>query len=133
MGAVMKAIWTVLFVAIAAAILGIAILLVPEASRTDKFWLSMGGIGFGMVAMFVAFAFQPGPQGEQGGSLVRGTLTFVSLLYFVGTIVLALIAATNISFKWLAVLHILALLLWVVITCFAALGAAALANADRRG
>lgn len=129
----MKAIWSVMFVAIAAAILGIAMLLIPEASRTDKFWISMGGIGFGVVAMFIAFTFQPGPSGEQGGSIMRGTLAVVSLLYFLGTILLAVIAITGIEFKWLAVLHILALLLWVVLACFAALGASALANADRRG
>jgi hypothetical protein len=129
----MKAIWTVLFLAVAAAILGITVLLVPEADRTDKFWLSIGGIGFGLFAMYIAFTFQPGPKGEQGGALMRGTLAFVSLLYFFGTIILALVALTTIVFKWLAVLHIVALLLWVVMVCFAALGATALANADQRG
>jgi hypothetical protein len=129
----MKAIWSILFIAIAAAILGIAMLLVPEASRTGKFWISLGGLAFGVLAMFVAFALKPGPQGEQGGAMVRGTLVFMSLFYFFGTIVLAAIAATAIEFKWLAVLHILALLLWVVMACFSALGAGALANADRQG
>ena len=129
----MKAIWSVLFLAVAAAIIGIAVLLVPEASRTNYFWLSMGGIGAGLFAMFIAFTFQPSPKGEQGGSLMRSTLAFVSMLYFVGTIILALIALSTIPFNWLAALHIVALLLWVVIVCFAALGATALAEADRRG
>lgn len=129
----MKAIWTVLFLAVAAAILGITVLLVPAESRTEKFWLSMGGIGAGILAMYIAFTFQPGPKGEQGGALMRGTLAFVSLLYFFGTVILALVALSGIAFKWLAVLHIIALLLWVVMVCFAALGAGALANADSRG
>ena len=129
----MKSIWSILFVAIAAAIFGIALLLVDAASRTDKFWLSMGGLAMGVLTTFIAFALRPGPQGEQGGTLFRGTLAFASFFYFFGTIVLACVAATSIPFKWLAVFHILALLFWVVLACFGGLGAGAMANADRSG
>jgi hypothetical protein len=129
----MKAIWTVLFVAVVAAMIGIALLLIPEADRSDKFWLSMGGLGFGLFAMYIAFTFSPGPKGEQGGSLMRGTLTLASVFYFLGTIILAVVAISAITFKWLAVFHIVALLLWVVMVCLAALGAGALANADQQG
>jgi hypothetical protein len=129
----MKAIWTILFVAVAAAILGITMLLVPDTSRTDKFWLSMGGMGFGLLALYIAFTFKPAPMGEQGGSVMRGTLAFGSFFYFFVTIALALVAVTGIEFKWLAVLHILALLAWVVVTCFGALGATAMAKVDRGG
>jgi hypothetical protein len=63
-----------------------------------------------------------------GGSVMRGTLAFGSFFYFFVTIALALVAVTGIEFKWLAVLHILALLAWVVVTCFGALGATAMAK-----
>jgi len=129
----MKAIWTILFLAIAAAIFGITVLLVPETGRTDKFWLSMGGIGFGLLALYIAFTFRAPVAGEQGSGLMRGTLAFGSFFYFLVTLALAIVAVTSIEFKWLAVLHILALLAWIVVTCFGALGATALAKADRRG
>lgn len=126
----MKAIWSVLFLAIAAAILGIAMLLVPAESRTDKFWISIGGLAFGVVALYVAFTFSPGPKGEQGGAVMRGMLATGSMLYFGAVIVLALVAMSSIAFNWLAVLHILAALFWVVMACFGALGAGAMAKIE---
>jgi len=126
-------IWTILFLAIAGAIAGIILLLVPKESQTDKFWLSISGLGFGLFALYVAFAFRPSPVGEQGGTLMRGTLAVGSLLYFMATIVLALVAISPITFPWLGSLHILALLGWIVLACVGALGATALAGADRRG
>lgn len=129
----MKKIWTVLFLAIAAAIAGILILLVPKESQTDKFWLSISAVGAGIFVLYISFAFRPSPVGEQGGTLMRGTLAVASMLYFMATIVLGLIAISSITFKWLAVLHIIALLLWIVLACFGALGATALAGADKRG
>ncbi len=129
----MKKIWAILFLAIAAAIVGIVWLLIPTESQGPKLWLSLGGIGVGILAMFISFAFAPSPSGEQGGAVMRGTLATASLLYFFGTLVLALIAISPITVKWLGVLHILALLFWIVLACFGAMGATALANADKRG
>ena len=127
----MKFIWTIIFLAIAGAIFGITYLLVPASSHTDKFWLSMGGIGAGLFLLYVAFAFAPSPGGEQSGSLMRGQFATASLLYCIAMFLLALVAIAPMSFTWLAVLHILALLLWVLIVGVGALGAAALRRADQ--
>jgi hypothetical protein len=129
----MKKIWAILFLAVAAAIVGIVWLLIPTENQGPKLWLSLGGIGVGILAMFVSFAFAPGPSGEQGGAVMRGMMATASLFYFLGTLVLALIALSSITVKWLGVLHILALLFWIVLACFGALGATALAGADKRG
>ena len=129
----MKMIWTVLFLAIAAAIAGIVLLLVPTENQGPKLWISLGGIGFGIFALYLSFAFSPGPKGEQGGAVMRGMLAVASMLYFGAAVILAFLAISSISFKWLGVLHIIALLFWIVLACFGALGAGALANADKRG
>lgn len=126
----MKIIWTILFLAIGAAVFGIAALLVPADQRNDKFWLSMGGIAVSLVLVYVAFAFAPGPRGEQGGSMMRAQMAAGGLLYLLATLGLAGVSVTGISFTWLAVMHILALLAWVFIVASGALGAAGLKKAD---
>ncbi len=126
----MKIIWTVLFLAIGAAIFSIAALLVPAGARNDKFWLSIGAIAVALILVYLAFAFAPAPRGEQGGNMMRLQMAAGGLLYLLATLGLAGVAITGITFTWLAVLHILALLAWVLIVAAGALGATSLKRSD---
>jgi hypothetical protein len=126
----MKAIWTVLFLACAVAAIGIAMLLVPESLRGDRFWLSTGAILLALLLAYVAIVLLPPVGGEQGRGVLRFQCTAGSAAYLVVTLGLAALSGTGISFRWLAVLHILALLVWVLIIGLGALGSQAMKRAD---
>ena len=126
----MKAIWTVLFAACVVAAIGIAMLLVPPHARTDIFWLSTGSIIFALFLLYLSIVFLPNLGGEQGHGVLRFQSTTGSFLYLFAVLGLAGIAATGLSFRWLAVLHILALLVWILIIGLGALGSQAMRRAD---
>ena len=126
----MKAIWTVLFLACGSAAIGIAMLLVPEPLRDDRFWLSTGGVLLALALAYLTVVFLPQLRGEQAGGVLRFQSTAGSAAYLLVTLALAGVSATGISFTWLAVLHILALLMWVLVIGLGALGSQAMKRAD---
>ena len=126
----MKAIWTILFLACAAAAIGIGMLLVPEHLRGDRFWLSLGGVLLALFLSYIAVAILPTLRGEQAEGVLRFQSTAGSAAYLLVAIALAGLSSTGISFSWLAVLHILALLMWVLVIGLGALGSQAMKRAD---
>ena len=126
----MKAIWTLLFLACVGATVGIALLLVPEGLRGDRFWLSTGGVLLALCLSYLAIVFLPIAGGEQGQEVLRFQSTMGSAAYLAVTLGLAGLSVTGISFNWLAVLHILALLMWVLLIGLGAIGSQAAKRAD---
>ncbi len=126
----MKAIWTVLFLACVGATIGIALLLVPEGLRGDRFWLSTGAVLLALLLSYLAIVFLPTAAGEQGQEVLRFQSTMGSGAYLAVTLGLAALSVTGISFNWLAVLHILALLMWVLLIGLGAIGSQAAKRAD---
>lgn len=126
----MKAIGTVLFAACLLAAVAIAFLLVPEHARGDRFWLSTSAILVSLFLCYLSFVLMRPMGGEQGQEVLRFQSTTGSMLYLLATIGLAGLAMTGISFQWLAVLHILALLMWILLVGLGALGSQAMKSAD---
>ena len=126
----MKAIWTILFLACIGATFGIAFLLVPEPYRGDRFWLCTGGVLLALLLSYLTIAFLPEVGGRQGQEVLRFQSTMGSAAYLAVTLGLAALSLTGIGFNWLAVLHILALLVWVLIIGLGALGSEAARRAD---
>lgn len=126
----MKAIWTFLFAACVVATIGIAFLLVPESARGDRFWLSVTGVILGLLVTYASIALMPQSGGEQGQEVLRFQSTIGSVIYFLVALGLAGVASSGISFNWLAVLHILALLLWMLVVGLGAIGSLAVKRAD---
>jgi hypothetical protein len=126
----MKAIWTVLFLACAGATLGIAMLLVPSHLRDDRFWLCTSSVLLALALSYTAIVFLPSISGEQARGVLRFQVTAGSAAYLIATLGLAGLSATGIGFSWLAVLQILALLMWVLIIGLGALGSQAMKRAD---
>lgn len=126
----MKAIWTLLFLACGVATMGIAMVLVPEHLRNDRFWLSTGGVLLALILAYIAIVLLPSLGGEQAQGVLRFQSTAGSAAYVLVALGLAGLSATSISFRWLAVLHILALLMWVLIIGLGALGSQAMMRAD---
>ena len=126
----MKAIWTVLFVACLAAALGIAMLLVPDYARDERFWLCTAGVCLGLFFSYLSIAILPKVAGEQGQGVLHFQSVTGSTLYLLAVLGIAGISATGLDFRWLAVLHILALLMWVLLVGLGALGSQAMKSAD---
>ena len=126
----MKAIWTVLFVACLAAALGIAMLLVPYYARDERFWLCTTGVCLGLFFTYLSIAILPKASGEQGHEVLHFQSVTGSILYLLAVLGIAGISATGLDFRWLAVLHILALLMWVLLVGLGALGSQAMKRAD---
>ena len=126
----MKAIWTVLFVACLAAALGIAMLLVPDYARDERFWLCTAGVCLGLFFTYLSVAILPKVGGEQGHEVLHYQSVTGSILYLLAVLGIAGISATGLGFNWLAVLHILALLMWVLLVGLGALGSQAMKRAD---
>ena len=126
----MKAIWTVLFLACMAAALGIALVLVPEHARGDRFWLSVGGVLLALLLTYITLVLLPRTGGEQGQDVLRFQTSTGSMIYLCAALALAGLSATGIGFRWLAALHILALLMWVLLAGIGALGSQAMRRAD---
>ena len=125
----MKAIWTLIFLAIIAATFGLALLFAPETARNDRFWLSIGAVGGAEFFLWIAFTFRGTPRGEQAGGLAKLSIIVATTLYFFATVALALFAllpAAALPFKALLALHILALLGFVILAGLSAIGTRAL-------
>ena len=122
----MKAIWTLIFLAIIAATFGIALLFVPETGRTDSFWLSIGAVGAAELFLWVAFTFRGTARGEQAGGLAKLSIIMATVIYFFIAAALALVALSSLPFRVLLALHIVALLGFVIFSGLAAIGTRAL-------
>ena len=122
----MKAIWTLIFLAIIATTFGIPMLFVPQSGWTDKFWLSTGAVGMAELFLWIAFTFRGTAHGEQAGALSKLSIMAATLVYFFIAATLALVALTGLPFKVLLALHILALLGFVIFAGLAAIGTRAL-------
>ena len=127
----MKAIGTLIFLAIIATTFGLALLFVPESGRTDTFWLSIGAVGMAELFLWVAFTFRGTPRGEQAGGFAKLSLIATTVTYFFIAVALALLALLPaLSFKVLVALHILALLGFVILAGLAAIGTRALQSTN---
>ncbi|MCX6981255.1 MAG: hypothetical protein NTV08_10955 [Verrucomicrobia bacterium] len=127
----MKAIWTLIFLAIIATTVGLALLFVPATGRTDTFWLSTGTVAAAEFFLWIAFTFRGTPRGEQAGSFAKLSIVLATTGYFFAVAVLALIAIfATLPFKVLLALHILALLGFVIFAGLAAIGTRALQGTD---
>ena len=123
----MKAIWTLIFLAIIAATVGLALLFVPESGRTETFWLSIGAVAAAELFLWVAFTFRGTARGEQAGGMAKLSLIMATMIYFFVVSALALVALlTALPFKVILALHIVGLLGFVIFAGLAAIGTRAL-------
>ncbi len=123
----MKAIWTLIFLAIIACTVGLALIFVPESGRTDKFWLSTGAVAAAEFFLWIAFAFRGTSRGEQAGSVAKLSIITATTLYFFATATLAIVAIfVTAPFKVLLALQILALLGFVIFAGLSAIATRAL-------
>ncbi len=123
----MKAIWTLIFLAIIASTFGITMLFVPQSQWTETFWLSIGAVGLAELFLWVGFTFSGTRNGEQAGGFSKLSIIAASMLYFGAVAVLGIIAIfASIPFKVLLALHIVALLGFVILGGLAAIGTRAL-------
>ena len=123
----MKTIWTLIFLAIIATTVGLALLFVPESGRTETFWLSVGTVTAAEFFLWVAFTFGGTARGEQAGGLSKLSLMTATTLYFFVAGTLALVAIfAMLPFKLLLALHIVALLGFVIFAGLSAIATRAL-------
>lgn len=123
----MKAIWTLIFLAIIASTVGITMLFVPQSQWTETFWLSLGAVGMAELFVWVAFTFGGTRRGEQAGGMSKISMIMATVIYFFAAAALALVAIfVALPFKVLLALHIVALLGFVIFAGLAAIGTRAL-------
>ena len=123
----MKAIWTLIFLAIIAATIGITMLFVPQSQWTETFWLSLGAVGMAELFLWVAFTFGGTSRSEQAGGMSKLSMILATTIYFFAAAALALVAIfAALPFKVLLALHIVALLGFAVFAGLAAIGTRAL-------
>ena len=119
----MKAIWTLIFLAIIASTVGITMLFVPQEQWTETFWLSIGAVGASQLFLWVAFTFSGTSRGEQAAGMSKISLIAAATIYFFVAVALALVAIFAVlPFKVLLALHIVGLLGFVVFAGLAAIG-----------
>ena len=123
----MKAIWTLIFLAIIATTVGLAMLFVPQPQWTDTFWLSIGAVAAAEFFLWIAFTFSGTSRGEQAGGLSKLSIMMATTIYFFVAGALALVAIfTVLPFKVLLALHIVALLGFVIFAGLSAIATRAL-------
>jgi len=123
----MKAIWTLIFLAIIASTVGITMLFVPQSQWTDTFWLSLGAVAAAEFFLWVAFTFRGTSGGEQAGGFSKLSIIGTTMIYFFVATVLAIVAIfVALPFKVLLALHIVALLGFVVTAGLTAIATRAL-------
>jgi hypothetical protein len=123
----MKAIWTLIFLAIIASTVGITMLFVPQTQWTETFWLSLGAVAAAEFFLWIAFTFSGTSRGEQAGGFSKLSIITVTMIYFFVTAVLAVVAIfVALPFKVLLAMHIVALLGFVVTAGLAAIATRAL-------
>jgi hypothetical protein len=123
----MKAIWTLIFLAIIGCTFGITMLFIPQSQWTDTFWLSIGAVGMAELFLWFAFTFRGTTRGEQAGGMSKLSIIMATVIYFFAVVALALVAIFAVlPFKVLLALHLLALLGFVITAGLAAIGTRAL-------
>lgn len=128
----MKAIWTLIFIAIIATTAGLSLLFTDEAARTNGFWLCTGAVCAAEFFLWMGFTFSGTRTGEQAGSFSKLGLVASSMLYFFAVSILGIVAIFNaIPFKVLLALHIVALLGFVIVGGLSAIGTRALQGTDK--
>jgi hypothetical protein len=119
----MKAIWTLIFLAVITSTVGITMLLVPQSQWTETFWLSLGAVVMAELFLWVAFTFGGTSRGEQAGGMSKISIMMAAMIYFFIAVALALVAIfAALPFKVLLALHIVGLLGFVVFAGLAAIG-----------
>ena len=119
----MKAIWTLIFLAIIASTVGITMLFVPQPQWTETFWLSLGTVAAAEFFLWIAFTFRGTSRGEQAGGLAKLSIIATTLIYFFVAAALGLVAIfATLPFTVLLALHIVALLGFVITAGLAAIG-----------
>jgi hypothetical protein len=123
---IMKALWTLIFIAIIAVTAGLPLLFAPDAWQNDTFRLSVGAVVMAEVFLWFAFTFRGTSRGEQAGGMSKLSIVTATTGYFFVAVALALVALTQLPFKMLLALHIVALLGFVIFAGLAAIATRAL-------
>ena len=121
---------TILALAVMAVTAAVGLLLIPEEFHNDKFKLSLGAVLFSEFLCWVFCAALPAPRGEQTRCLFEGGSTIAVSLYLVATLMLAGVAMVGFSFKFLLVLHLIAFLVFLLVTGLFLLGGESTKHAD---
>jgi hypothetical protein len=123
----MKAISTLIFLAIIASTVGLTMLFVPQSQWTETFWLSLGTVAAAEFFLWIALTFRGTSRGEQAGGFAKLSNVAATMLYFFAVAVLAVVTIfVTLPFKVLLALHIIALLGFVIFAGLAAIGTRAL-------
>lgn len=116
-------IYLVLLLAAVAVTLAVMFVLVPRENRTDKFWITLVSL---LLAEGCAFGFQISLSRSDTGRHTSFPFQFATammvMFYGLGVILLALIAATSIPFRYLAAMHLIWFLLLLIGLGLALLG-----------
>jgi hypothetical protein len=121
---------TILALAVMAVTAAVGLLLIPEQFHNDKFKLSLGAV---LLAEFVCWLFCaviPAPKGEQTRGLFESGSVIAAGLYLLATITLAGIAILGFSLKFLTILHLVAFLIFLLITGLFLISGEATKHAD---
>lgn len=121
---------TVLALAVMAVTTAVGLLLVPEHSQNDKFKLSLGAVLLAELLCWVFSAVIPAPRGQQTRGLFEGGSTLATGGYLVVTLGLAAVATLGFGMKSLLILHLLAFLLFLLVTGIFLIGGEAAKQAD---
>lgn len=124
---------TILALAVMAVTAAVGLLLIPEQFQNDKFKLSLGAV---MLSEFICWLFCaviPAPGGEQTRGLFDGGSTIAAGLYLTTTLALACVAIMGFSFKFLLILHLVAFLVFLLITGLFLISGEATKRADDGG
>ena len=121
---------TILALAVMAVTAVGGLLLIPEEFHNNKFKLSLGAVLFSEFLCWVFCAALPAPRGEQTRCLFEGGSTIAVSLYLVATLMLAGVAMVGFSFKFLLVLHLIAFLVFLLVTGLFLLGGESTKHAD---
>lgn len=108
----------------------VGLLLVPEHSQNDKFKLSLGAVLLAELLCWVFSAVIPAPRGQQTRGLFEGGSTLATGGYLVVTLGLAAVATLGFGMKSLLILHLLAFLLFLLVTGIFLIGGEAAKQAD---
>jgi len=124
---------TILALAVMAVTAAVGILLIPEQFQNDKFKLSLGAVLLAEFLCWLFCAVIPAPRGEQTRGLFEGGSVIAAGLYLLATLGLAGIAMVGFSLKFLIILHLVAFLIFLLITGLFLISGEATKHADGGG
>jgi hypothetical protein len=124
---------TILALAVMAVTAAVGLLLIPEQYQNQKFQLSLGAVLLAEFLCWLLCAVIPAPRGEQTRGLFEGGSVIAAGLYLVATLGLAGVAIVGFSMKFLVILHLVAFLVFLLITGLFLISGEATKHADDAG